>query len=123
MSLLETVKYNGSFSFKYSDRPGTKAQQLDCKVPENVKSTRLQLFQKRQDEISLEKNRSYVGKTVKILIEKVADDTMAGRTVTNHIVHIDLKDQKHIINPGDYVDVAITFAGQHSLKGALLKSE
>ena len=73
--------------------------------------------------LSLEKNRSYVGKTLKILIGKITDDTMAGRTVTNHIVHIDLKDQKHTINPGDYVDVAISFAGQHSLKGDLLNSE
>ena len=123
MNLLEIVKYNGSFSFKYSDRPGTKAQQLDLKIPEEIKSPRLQRFQKRQDEISLEKNRSYVGKTLKILVEKVTDENMVGRTVTNHIVHIGLKDQKHTINPGDYIDVAISFAGQHSLKGDLLNSK
>ena len=118
MNLLETVQYNGSFSFKYSDRPGTKAQLLDSKVPEPVKSDRLQRFQKRQDEISLEKNRSYVGDTLMILVEKVAGEKMVGRTDTNHIVHIELT-EKNDINPGDYLEVAISFAGQHSLKADL----
>lgn len=120
MNLLENVKYNGSFSFKYSDRPGTKAQALDPKVPEHLKSSRLQVFQKRQDEISLEKNRAYVGKTLKILVEKVTEENMVGRTDTNHIVHLGETGQKQTIVPGQYVDAAITFAGQHSLKGALL---
>ncbi len=120
MKLLEIVKYNGSFSFKYSDRPGTKAQELDSKVPESLKSSRLQVFQKRQDEISHEKNRAYVGKTLKILVEKVTEENMVGRTDTNHIVHLAVTGQKNPIVPGQYVDAAITFAGQHSLKGALV---
>lgn len=120
MKLLENVKYHGSFSFKYSDRPGTKAQALDSKVPEDLKSSRLQVFQKRQDEISLEKNRAYVGNTLKILVEKVTEENMVGRTDTNHIVHLGGTGQKQTIVPGQYVDAAITFAGQHSLKGALL---
>ncbi len=119
MNLLETVQYNGSFSFKYSDRPGTKAQLLDSKVSEQVKSDRLQRFQKRQDEISLEKNRSYVGDTLMILVEKVTGENMVGRTDTNHIVHITLT-EKNDINPGDYVPVVISFAGQHSLKADLV---
>lgn len=118
MNLLETVQYNGSFSFKYSDRPGTKAQLLDSKVPEPLKSDRLQRFQRRQDEISLEKNRSYVGETLMILVETVTGEKMVGRTDTNHIVHIELT-EKNDINPGDYVQVVISFAGQHSLKADL----
>ena len=118
MNLLETVQYNGSFSFKYSDRPGTKAQLLDSKVPEPLKSARLQRFQRRQDEISLEKNRTYVGDTLMILVETVTGEKMVGRTVTNHIVHVELT-EKNDINPGDYVQVVISFAGQHSLKADL----
>lgn len=119
MNLLETVQYNGSFSFKYSDRPGTKAQLLDSKVSEPVKSDRLHRFQKRQDEISLEKNRSYVGDTLMILVEKVNGEKMVGRTNTNHIVHVEVT-EKNDINPGDYLEVAISFAGQHSLKADLV---
>src|SRR5690606_10446652 len=61
MELLEKVRFHGSFSFKYSDRPGTRASQFTEKVDEGVKSARLAQFQKRQDEISLERNKEYIG--------------------------------------------------------------
>ena len=114
MQLLETVRYNGSFSFKYSDRPGTRAERLDAKIPEQVKSERLQIFQKRQDEISLEKNRQYLGTVVRILVEKASAAGLVGRTVTNHIVHVPMGSLK--VAPGDYLDVTVSFAGQHALK-------
>jgi len=110
MNLLETVRYNGSFSFKYSDRPGTKAEQLDGKVPEDIKGERLQRFQKRQDEISLEKNRSYVEKTLNILVESIAETSMVGRTDTNHIVHLPPINSSQSVKPGDYIDVKISYA-------------
>ena len=87
MELLETVRFHGSFSFKYSDRPGTRASQFEEKVDEQVKSERLARFQKRQDEISLERNREYVGTISQVMIEEVGTDTSKGRTETNHIVH------------------------------------
>ncbi len=118
LDLLETVRYNGSFSFKYSDRPGTRAQQLADKVPEEVKSERLQIFQKRQDEISLERNREYLGNVVKIRVEKVSAEGVTGRTATNHIVH--LPPEHNTVRPGDYIDVTVSFAGQHALKAVLL---
>ncbi|MEN8200887.1 MAG: tRNA (N6-isopentenyl adenosine(37)-C2)-methylthiotransferase MiaB, partial [Thermodesulfobacteriota bacterium] len=61
MSLLETVRYHGSYSFKYSDRPGTRSADFSDKIDETVKAERLHRFQSRQDEISLEHNRDYVG--------------------------------------------------------------
>ncbi len=119
MGLLETVRYSGSFSFKYSDRPGTKAQHLDSKVPEQIKSDRLHRFQKRQDEISHEQNMAKIGKTVKILVEKVNDTSVVGRTETNHIVHVDTAGQKNLVKPGDYRAVTVSYGGQHSLKADL----
>ena len=53
MNLLEEVRFNGSFSFKYSDRTGTKSSGFGEKVPEKTKTERLSRFQMRQDEISL----------------------------------------------------------------------
>ncbi len=120
MHLLETVRYNGSFSFKYSDRPGTRAEQLDSKIAEQVKSERLQIFQKRQDEISLEKNRRYLGKVVRILVEKTSDTGIVGRTSTNHIVHLPAGSKEAA--PGDYLDVTVSFAGQHALKADLVST-
>ena len=114
MSLLNRVRFHGSFSFKYSDRPGTKAANLDEKIDEQVKSERLQIFQKRQDEISLERNTEYIGKTLSVLLESVQPEEARGRTATNHIVHVDLKEKAQ---PGHFIDADIYHAGQHSLKG------
>ncbi len=116
MRLLETVRFHGSFSFKYSDRPGTQASQFNEKVDEEIKSERLARFQKRQDEISLERNKEYVGTTKKVMIEEVSENTSKGRTDTNHIVHF----TEHLpFAPGDIVDARIFFAGQHSLQGKI----
>lgn len=116
MDVLEKVRYHGSFSFKYSDRPGTRAQGFEEKVPEEVKTERLMRFQKRQDEISLERNGEYVGSVKEVLVEAVADGSAKSRTATNHIVHID---DCGNLQPGDFSSVSIYHAGQHSLKGKL----
>ena len=117
MTLLENIRYHGSFSFKYSDRPETSAASLDGKLSEEEKGRRLQEFQKRQDEISLERNREYLGSARSILIETNADGKMMGRTVTNHIVHVE-QAPVHLL-PGSFATVEIIHAGQHSLKGTL----
>lgn len=117
MDMLESVRYHGSFSFKYSDRPGTAAEKFTDKVAEEVKKERLLRFQKRQDEISLERNREYVGTTREILVESVDGPSIKGRTATNHIVHLD--DAGVSPAPGDLLQVTILHAGQHSLKGRL----
>jgi tRNA-2-methylthio-N6-dimethylallyladenosine synthase len=117
MELLERVRYHGSFSFKYSDRPETRAADLDGKLSEAEKGLRLQQFQKRQDEISLERNREYVGYRKSILVENNSEGKMMGRTVTNHIVHVE-QAPDHVV-PGSVVTAEIIHAGQHSLKGAI----
>lgn len=115
MELLNTVRYHGSFSFKYSDRPGTSASRLRAKLSEEVKSARLAQFQQRQDEISLERNQEYVGLTKDILLEEVNDQGAKGRMDTNHIVHVK---QEIAAQPGDIIQVTIDHAGQHSLQGS-----
>ena len=119
LDLLENIRYHGSFSFKYSDRPGIKASHLDGKIEEHVKSERLQIFQKRQDEISLERNEEYIGKSLLILVESADYNKLAGRTATNHIVHAELLPSQ-MIRPGEFVKALITSAGHHSLRADLL---
>lgn len=120
MDLLETVRFHGSFSFKYSDRSGTRASEFSDKIDEKVKAERLSAFQKRQDEISLERNQEYVGTVKQIMIEYCGKDGAKGRTGTNHIVHLnDYTDNKLV--PGDIIAVKIFHAGQHSLQGQLFK--
>ena len=117
MALLEKVKYHGSFSFKYSDRPGTRSSKFENKVDETVKSERLARFQARQDEIGLERNKEFVGQEKEILVEAVSDESVKGRTDTNHIVHVN---EPVKVKVGDLLKVKINFAGQHSLKAELL---
>jgi len=118
MILLEKVRYDGSFSFKYSDRPGTKSSELQEKVAESIKSQRLSRFQTRQDEISLEKNSAFIGKSLPVMVESCNVDNCQGRSEYNHVVHI----EKNISNtPGDIVDVFIYHAGQHSLQGRIVE--
>ena len=112
MDLLETVRFHGSFSFKYSDRPNTRSADFDDKVDEQVKGERLQCFQKRQDQISLERNREFLGKTVEVMVENVVEDAVQARTGTNHIVHFTSSTR---FVPGDTVQVTIIHAGKHSL--------
>lgn len=118
MDLLNTVRFHGSFSFKYSDRPHTRSIDFDGKIPEALKSSRLATFQKRQDEICLERNSEYIGKKLEIMVEFVDRDTLQGRTATNHIVHCETNAAVDC-TPGDLLTVRIDHAGKHSLKGKL----
>jgi len=118
MALLEKVRFHGSFSFKYSDRPGTRASEFTDKVDEAVKTERLSRFQRRQDEISLERNREYLGTIKEVMVEECGGNGPRGRTSTHHIVHFD-DCAGHV--PGDLVPVKIVHAGQHSLRGEISK--
>jgi tRNA-2-methylthio-N6-dimethylallyladenosine synthase len=116
MSLLETVRFHGSFSFKYSDRPGTRSLHFPDKVDEQTKGARLERFQARQDEISVERNREFLGRSVEVMVEGRSESGLQGRTGSNHIVHFAGLDS---LQPGDLLMVTINHAGQHSLQGSM----
>lgn len=117
MHLLEEVRFNGSFSFKYSDRPGTKSSGFMEKVTEKIKAERLCRFQTRQDEISLEKNSAFTDTSLAVMVESVNSEGFQGRSVYNHVVHVQSTSP---YTPGDLVDVTISHAGPHSLQGRII---
>ncbi|MCI5146163.1 MAG: TRAM domain-containing protein, partial [Candidatus Electrothrix sp. AR3] len=119
MDLLETVCFHGSFSFKYSDRPNTRSADFADKVAEEVKGERLQRFQSRQDQISLERNREFLGQSVEVMVEQRSDSGIQGRTGSNHIVHFS---GPAPLQPGDLAMITINHAGKHSLRGELKAS-
>jgi tRNA-2-methylthio-N6-dimethylallyladenosine synthase len=87
--LMKAVRFQNSFIFKYSPRPGTPAAALADDVPLEVKKQRNQKLLKLQSEISVEENRKQVGKTVEVLVEgpsKNDQRRLVGRTPQNHIV-------------------------------------
>ncbi len=121
MLLLETVRFHGSFSFKYSDRPGTRAASFDNPVDEQVKSKRLARFKNRQDEISLERNQEYIDHILEVIVDKQGKNNLwHGRSETNHIVHFPPV-QEHELRKGDIINIRIDKAGQHSLYGKVIE--
>lgn len=124
MELLENVRYHSSFSFKYSDRPHTKSAAFTDKVEKNTKIARLSRLQKRQEQITLERNQHYIGKTLEVMVEgesKNAAGQISGRTGTNHIVNFTTAPSPAHFQPGELVDVVIEEACLHSLRGKVVQ--
>lgn len=117
LSLMEEVKYDSAFMFKYSERPGTfAARHLPDNVPEEEKIRRLEILIKLQNEISARQYKKDVGKTFEVLVEgfsKRSRGQLCGRTEQNKMVVFD-RDNCHV---GDYVKVRITDSTSATLLG------
>ncbi|MDH4331529.1 MAG: tRNA (N6-isopentenyl adenosine(37)-C2)-methylthiotransferase MiaB [Desulfobulbaceae bacterium] len=120
MQLLETVRYHGAYSFKYSDRPKARAADFPDKVSEELKTERLARLQARQEEISLELKQAEIGKTIEVMVEGVSkspDNQWSGRTGTNQIVNFSCETKLEL---GQLLMVEIEGACQNSLRGKML---
>jgi tRNA-2-methylthio-N6-dimethylallyladenosine synthase len=118
VALMERVRFQNSFVFKYSPRPGTPAAELADDVPEEEKKRRNQLLLDVQARHSLERNRGKVGRRVEVLVEgpsKRDPSRLTGRTDSHQLVHFaagrDLE--------GRFVEVDVVGATALSLTGAL----
>lgn len=119
LELMREIRFDGAFSFKYSDRPGTAAEGLDNKISDTVKGRRLKVLQALQDKHTLERNRELEGSIQQVIVEgasKNSGSDMMGRTRTNRIVNFPA--EPHLI--GSTVSVRITQAYLHSLRGEML---
>jgi len=118
LRLIEEIEFDNLFSFKYSDRLGTKALQLPGRIGEKEKQRRLSILQERQREITLRKNKLLEGTIQEILVEgpgKRGDDQLTGRTLGNKVVNFSSK-----VNPKmQLVKVNIIKGFQNSLLGEL----
>jgi tRNA-2-methylthio-N6-dimethylallyladenosine synthase len=119
LRLIEEIKFDNLFSFRYSERPRTAASRLPDRVDEGEKQRRLHALQERQREITMSKNRLLEGTTQEILVEgagKRGGDQLTGRTSGNKVVNFparaDLK--------GRLVEVRIIEGFQNSLLGELV---
>lgn len=119
LSLLEAVRYDGLFAFKYSPRPQTPAATYPDGVAEEVKAARLARVLDLQNRISLEANRALIGCRVEVLVDseggKRQTGLASGRTRTNKIVHFPGQG----LAAGDMAWVRITEASAHHVKGVL----
>jgi tRNA-2-methylthio-N6-dimethylallyladenosine synthase len=122
LSLLEEVRFDGLFSFKYSDRAKAAARLLDGKVEEEIKLERLQRLQELQERITLEKNEAQVGQTSLVLVEgpsQMGGYQLSGRTPQNRVVNFE--GALHMV--GEEIPILITTAHAHSLEGVVCLEE
>ena len=115
LSLVREVAFDGSFSFKYSDRPQARAAGFPDKLPEAVKIERLATLQALQAGITAGKFGALAGSVQEVLAEgrSKRGGTLTGRTRCNRIVHF----QGGAGLAGQLVRVRIEEAYPHSLKG------
>lgn len=117
LSLMREVGYESAFMFKYSQRPGTKAERhMEDDVPEDLKTARLTEIINLQNELSLASNRRDIGKRFEVLVEgesKRSDRQLFGRTSHNKVVVFDKSD----FNIGEYISVEIADCSSATLIG------
>ncbi len=122
MNLVAEVGFDQSFSFIYSQRPGTPAASLDDDTPLEVKKQRLQILQARINQQAFDISKGMVGTTQRVLVEKTSKkdaNQVAGKTENMRWVNFDA-DPSCI---GQFVDVIITEALPNSLRGRLANNK
>ncbi len=120
LSLLDEVRYDGVFAFKYSARPNTPALKLIDTVPEELKSSRLQFLLERQREIQRSGYSRHVGSILEVMVEaeNTARSQWVGRTSQNKTLNFTAPpDMRPEI--GSYQAVRVTKAFPNSLLGEL----
>jgi tRNA-2-methylthio-N6-dimethylallyladenosine synthase len=117
LSLASEVGYQSMFSFKYSARPNTLAdQRLADDVPEEEKTRRIVALQALQRDIQAARNRRLVGRAVEVLVDAASrrrETELSGRTSDNLVVNLP--------GPHDWIGrlvrVTVERAGAHSVWG------
>ncbi|MDO8309073.1 MAG: tRNA (N6-isopentenyl adenosine(37)-C2)-methylthiotransferase MiaB [Actinomycetota bacterium] len=122
MRLVEELNFDNSFSFVYSPRPGTPAADMTDDTPAELKIRRLMRLQKTIEAQALKISQAMVGTLQRVLVEGHArkdGSELAGRTDNNRVVNF--AGNERLI--GSFVDVTITAALPHSLRGEILTTE
>lgn len=123
LSIMEYSRYDFSYMFFYSERPGTLAhRRYKDDIPEEVKKRRLQEIVEVQNRLSLESNKKDIGKTFKVLIEgdsKKNEKEWKGRNSQNKVIVF--PKGNHDLKKGDYVTVKVNDCTQATLLGEIIK--
>ena len=121
MKLIDDIGFDTSFSFIYSQRPGTPAAFIPDNVTQETKKSRLGVLQQKILDQAHLISQKMVGTRQKILVEgpsRKSDQEMSGRTENNRVVNF--KAPLELV--GQFVDVGITQALNNSMKGVIAKS-
>ena len=113
ISLIEKVRYDALFTFIFSPRGGTPAAKMEDPTPKEEKSRRFDRLCAVQNAISEEIHNSYIGKTLRCLVDGRDKDLLTARTEGGRLVRFPGCDDMI----GTYQDITITAATTWSLSG------
>jgi tRNA-2-methylthio-N6-dimethylallyladenosine synthase len=119
LDLVNQVKFDSSFSFIYSKRPGTPASKLEDNTPSVEKKERLKTLQDQLNHYHREHSISLVGSIQRCLVTGLAKrspEQLQARTECNRVINFDLENIRFI---GKLVDIEVTEALSYSLLGTL----
>jgi tRNA-2-methylthio-N6-dimethylallyladenosine synthase len=116
LSLLEEVRYDSLFSFKYSPRPNTPSLAMPDAISEEEKSRRLGILQEKQRDIQSERNATLVNTKFDVLVSGKSrrENQWSGHTSCHRVVNFTSQERNLL---GTYVRVQVTGAGPNSLVG------
>jgi tRNA-2-methylthio-N6-dimethylallyladenosine synthase len=120
MKLIEDVGFDDSFSFIYSQRPGTPAAELPDDTPYEIKQERLQKIQEKIKCQASAASKRMIGTVQRILVEGISkknSEELCGRTDNNRMVHF----AGDLTITGHFIDVKITSALSKSLRGEIVR--
>jgi tRNA-2-methylthio-N6-dimethylallyladenosine synthase len=120
LDMVERVGYDNVFAFRYSRRPGTPAAAMPDQVPADEKAARNARLLEVTSRVAVGRAQRLVGRVMPVLVDGLSRknaDEVAGRTECNRVVNFDGARRAF---PGDLVDVRITEALPHSLRGTLV---
>ncbi|MGN8071323.1 MiaB/RimO family radical SAM methylthiotransferase [Mucilaginibacter sp. 22184] len=122
VTMMDYVKYDFAYMFKYSERPGTlAAKRYADDIPEEIKQKRLAQIVAKQQEYSFYRMQARIGKVEKVLIEgysKKSDKDYCGRSDQNAMVIFPVGDN---YKPGEYVNVLIEKTTSATLIGKVVE--
>ncbi len=120
LTLLEEVEYDQVFSFKFSTRPNTPAENFADNIEEEEKGRRLTVLQEAQRQIQWRRNQALVGQEFEVLVEGYQPrlQQAVGRTTSNRVLNFPGVPE----DIGRYMPVKVTSAGPNSLVGERIQS-
>ena len=116
LDVVRYCKYDNAFTFIFSARPGTPARRMHDSIDMETKRKRLATLNKTWNDLALEKNKAYIGRTVTVLVDgpsKKDENVYSGYTDTQKLVNF----KGENLQAGDFVEVKILDAKTFSLDG------
>ena len=122
LEFVEDARFDRLSAFRYWDEPGTRAAELPDRVPAGEALERLEILMLTQAEVSREINRGFAGERLRVLIETEGEEAgeMVGRSYRDAPdVDGEVIVEGNALSPGAHVQVEITEAGEHDLRGVV----